>query len=241
MQSPLANLVLGRRGARLAEALTISAHPLPRASRLRRQKGAAAAAAAAAAPAREAAARGPGHEDSGSSGGGSGTTSVVSAPDWPPVKQQQAAASTGEQQQRPRKRSRQQHLDKTQQEGHSPARQQQRPQEPQQHSPQQQQQEELPDVRAFLRSTGGGSGLRLEAWEHADAAAKRLKAQLLLKVCWHGWRGLGAALLRWRAGLVCSLQGEAAPCCGPAPSTPALTHPPSAIAAAGRPQAPAPG
>lgn len=176
--SPL--VIMNRRGARLAEALSISMNPL----RLSRRKAKAAAAAAAAA---EAAA---GQDSGGSSGGaagGSGTTSVVSAPDWPPMQQQPAVASERQQQSLPK-----------------PKRRRPRPPEGQQHPLQQgEQREQQPqpaplaqqaapsssslaasngDVRAFLRKSGGGTKLPLSSWEDADAAAKRQQAQLIRQV-----------------------------------------------------------
>ena len=194
MPSPL-HVVLGRRGARLAEVMTLSQNLLPRPSRLRkaeRQKGVAAAAAAFAAAEAEAAAVAAAAGSKYSNGvSGSPSTSVVSAPDWPPVSQQRgqqqtSASDDDEERQQKRQRRKQQQQDRQQQD---------RQQQPAPAAAAQRGAAAPPpagggsggsqqaDLTAFLRSAGGASRLRLDAWEDVDPDAKRLKDSLLRKVC----------------------------------------------------------
>ncbi|KAL4424055.1 hypothetical protein ABPG75_001356 [Micractinium tetrahymenae] len=179
-------LLVGRSGSRLAEAVTIAAHA-PSRKMLKRIRAAAAAAAAATAAAPQAAAaatplRQPkaAQEDSGGSSGASegqgasGATTVVSAPDWPPVRQQQTAVpgdgsqqqqQQQQQQKRKLKQQRQQQQERQQQAAASPP------------AATTSGQAEA-DVRTFLRRSGGGTALPLQAWDDASAEAKRHKAVL---------------------------------------------------------------
>ena len=204
--SPLAvtaALAVSRRGARLAEVISISQHQMLRPRRLLRQKGrlkrSAAAAAAAAAARRVEPAAFPAEvvqrEDRprGSGPGGSAGASVVSAPDWPPVKQQGAtvgaASGAGVEQQQQQEYGRRRKRRPPQHEDVQPS-----AAPPRGASSGGQQAD---DVRAFLRGSSGGTRLRLEAWDHADMADKQLQAKLLRKVCYTptsmwvgGWVGV---------------------------------------------------
>lgn len=175
--------LVGRSGARLAEAVSIAAHPPSRKMLKRMRAAAAAAGAAAAAPPRQAEAA---QDDSGGSSGAaegrppSGGTSVVSAPDWPPVRQQHTAA--------PADGSQQQQQEEPHRRGHKQQQARQRAADAPAAAAAGGQ--TAADVRSFLRHSGGGTALPLQAWEDAAAEAKRHKAVLERQVGGEvpGWR-----------------------------------------------------
>jgi hypothetical protein len=203
--------VLGRRGARLAEVMTLSQNLLPRPSRLRkaeRQKGVAAAVAAFAAAEAEAAAAAAAGSKHSNGVSGSPSTSVVSAPDWPPVSQQRgqqqaAAASDGGEEEQQKRQRRKQQQDRQQQPAPAPAAAAQRGAAAPSPAANGGGGSQQADLTAFLRSAGGASRLRLDAWEDVDPDAKRLKDSLLRKVCAWGvalgwsWPGRQACIWWW--------------------------------------------
>jgi hypothetical protein len=185
---PLFGLAFTRRGARLAEVLSIAHQPMHR--RLRRR-----------ALHREGGGGGPvaGNGGEGPSedlgpAASNGGSPVVSAPDWPPVQQAQQAQDERQQQQQrsgevasaaSKPRRRQQPGPAEQQEAERQAAAATPPAAP-----------NSADVRAFLKGASGGGRLRLEAWQEASPGEKQLQEELMRQVT--GGRGMSAqrALLR---------------------------------------------